>query len=85
MDRSSTDLLLRRQVHYYQGLHDVASVLLMELGGSEAEAFPLMSRLVIGQLRDCTRARWARSQGGAYADGGVSHHPVPSHTWFRIP
>ena len=44
------------QVHYYQGLHDVASVLLMELGG-EAAAFPLLSRLVVGHLRDCTRAR----------------------------
>ena len=53
----------RLQVHYYQGLHDVASVLLMELGG-EAAAFPLLSRLVVGHLRDCTRARCVNQYEG---------------------
>ncbi|GAX81941.1 hypothetical protein CEUSTIGMA_g9369.t1 [Chlamydomonas eustigma] len=42
------------QVHYYQGLHDVASVLMMELG-SEIGAFQLLSQLVVLHLRDCTK------------------------------
>jgi len=41
-------------VHYYQGLHDVASVLLMVCG--EAPACLLLERLALGHLRDCTRA-----------------------------
>ena len=40
-------------VHYYQGMHDVASVLLMVLG--EHAAFPIMSHLTTSHLRDCTR------------------------------
>lgn len=38
---------------YYQGLHDVASVLLMV--GGEAFAFRLLCHLTTCQLRDCTR------------------------------
>ena len=41
-------------VHYYQGLHDVASVLLLVCG--EAAAYALLERLALGHLRDCTRA-----------------------------
>jgi hypothetical protein len=42
------------RVHYYQGLHDVASVLLLVAG--EVAAFRLLRRLASCQLRDCTRA-----------------------------
>lgn len=42
------------RVHYYQGLHDVASVLLLVTG--EVAAFRLLRRLAACQLRDCTRA-----------------------------
>ena len=41
-------------VHYYQGLHDIASVLLLVCG--EAAAYALLERLALGHLRDCTRA-----------------------------
>lgn len=41
------------QVYYYQGLHDVASVLLLVLG--EGLAFQVLCHLVGNQLRDCTR------------------------------
>ena len=41
-------------VHYYQGLHDVASVLLL-VTGSEVAAFRLLRRLAACQLRDFTR------------------------------
>ena len=41
-------------VHYYQGLHDVASVLLL-VTGSEVAAFRLLRRLAGCQLRDFTR------------------------------
>lgn len=41
------------QACYYQGLHDVASVLLMV--GGEHFAFRLMRHLSTCQLRDCTR------------------------------
>lgn len=40
-------------VHYYQGLHSVASVLLFVVG--ERVALPLLQRLAICHLRDCTR------------------------------
>eukprot|EP00798_Chlamydomonas_sp_ICE-L_P029675 gene29675-5089_t len=40
-------------VHYYQGLHDIASVLLMVLG--EQAALPSLRHLSICHLRDCTR------------------------------
>lgn len=40
-------------VHYYQGLHDIASVLLMTVG--EGPAYPLLAHLTGCQLRDCTR------------------------------
>lgn len=40
-------------MHYYQGLHDVASVLL--LVGGEAPAFTMLCRLSTGHLRDATR------------------------------
>ncbi len=43
-----------QEVFYYQGLHDVASVLLLVLG-SERAAFPVLCRLVRCQLRDATR------------------------------
>jgi hypothetical protein len=41
-------------VRYYQGLHDIAAVLLLVLGSEEA-AFPVLCRLVACGLRDCTR------------------------------
>ena len=41
------------QAYYYQGLHDVASVLLLVLG--EGLAFQVLCHLVGNQLRDCTR------------------------------
>ena len=41
-------------VHYYQGLHDVASVLLL-VTGCEVAAFRLLQRLAGCQLRDFTR------------------------------
>lgn len=40
-------------VHYYQGLHDIASVLLMTVG--EAMGYRLLVHLTGCQLRDCTR------------------------------
>lgn len=40
-------------VFYYQGLHDVASVLLMVLG--ERSAGPLLAELSCVHLRDCTQ------------------------------
>lgn len=40
-------------MHYYQGLHDVASVLLLVAG--ERPAFTLLCRLATGHLRDATR------------------------------
>uniref|UniRef100_A0A383V4E2 Rab-GAP TBC domain-containing protein n=1 Tax=Tetradesmus obliquus TaxID=3088 RepID=A0A383V4E2_TETOB len=40
-------------VHYYQGLHDVAAVLLLVAG--ELPAFDLLCRLATGHLRDATR------------------------------
>eukprot|EP00878_Enallax_costatus_P023039 GHUV01024489.1.p1 GENE.GHUV01024489.1~~GHUV01024489.1.p1 ORF type:complete len:314 (+),score=101.63 GHUV01024489.1:978-1919(+) len=40
-------------VHYYQGLHDVASVLLLVAG--ELPAFDMLCRLATGHLRDATR------------------------------
>lgn len=43
-----------RGVHYYQGLHDVAAVLLFVCGG-ERPAYRLLRALVGGHLRDCTR------------------------------
>ncbi|KAG1679158.1 hypothetical protein FOA52_000514 [Chlamydomonas sp. UWO 241] len=45
----------RQHVFYFQGLHDVASVLLLGLG-SEAAAFgPLCALVTRGLMRDCTR------------------------------
>ena len=63
-DRTAKRVQLRRilnaavsahslQVYYYQGLHDVASVLLLVLG--EGLAFQVLCHLVGNQLRDCTR------------------------------
>ena len=40
-------------VYYYQGLHDIAAVLLFVVG--EQCALRLLRRLVICHLRDCTR------------------------------
>lgn len=40
-------------VSYYQGLHDVAAVLLLVVG--EDAAYALLERLVVHHLRDCTR------------------------------
>ena len=40
-------------VHYYQGLHDVAAVLLFTCG--EAAAYRLLAHLAACHLRDCTR------------------------------
>eukprot|EP00210_Caulerpa_lentillifera_P005148 g4920.t1 len=42
------------EVHYYQGLHDIASVLLLTLG--EASAFKVLCKLSNNRLRDCTRS-----------------------------
>lgn len=41
-------------VHYYQGLHDVASVLLLVAG--EPAAFDMLCHLATGHLRDATRS-----------------------------
>ena len=41
------------EVRYYQGMHDVAAVLLFELG--ERPAYVLLHRLARCQLRDSTR------------------------------
>ena len=41
------------EVRYYQGMHDVAAVLLFELG--ERPAYAALHRLARCQLRDCTR------------------------------
>ena len=43
-------------LHYYQGLHDIAAVLLFVCGGDERAAHRLLAALAAGQLRDCTRA-----------------------------
>jgi Rab-GTPase-TBC domain len=40
-------------VFYYQGLHDVAAVLLFVAG--EKAAYTMLSHLAVCQLRDCTR------------------------------
>ena len=40
-------------VHYYQGMHDVASVLLLVAG--EQGAYHVLSHLACCHLRDCTR------------------------------
>lgn len=40
-------------VSYYQGLHDVAAVLLFVAG--ERTAAPMLARLAVCHLRDCTR------------------------------
>lgn len=40
-------------VFYYQGLHDIAAVLLFTAG--EKPAFQMLSSLTVCQLRDCTR------------------------------
>ena len=42
-------------LHYYQGLHDVAAVLLFVCG--EAPAYRMLSRLAQCNLRDCTRPK----------------------------
>lgn len=39
---------------YYQGLHDVASVLLFVVG--EGSAVQMLDQLVSCQLKDCTRS-----------------------------
>ncbi len=44
-----------QDVYYYQGLHDIASVLLLVLG-SERVAFDVLRHLVKNHLRDCTRS-----------------------------
>lgn len=41
------------ELHYYQGLHDVAAVLLFVCG--EYAAYRLLSKLAESHLRDCTR------------------------------
>jgi hypothetical protein len=41
------------ELHYYQGLHDVAAVLLFVCG--EYAAYRLLSKLAKSHLRDCTR------------------------------
>ncbi len=46
--------VMSQDVYYYQGLHDIASVLLL-VCGSERAAFPLLCRVVRCQLRDATR------------------------------
>ena len=40
-------------VHYYQGMHDVAAVLLLVAG--EEGAYRMLSHLATCHLRDCTR------------------------------
>lgn len=41
------------EISYYQGLHDVAAVLLFVAG--ERAAAPMLARLAVCHLRDCTR------------------------------
>ena len=43
-------------IFYYQGLHDVASVLLLTLG--DKAAYVTLTHLSLCQLRDCTRCVW---------------------------
>lgn len=40
-------------IFYYQGLHDIASVLLLTLG--DKAAYETLTHLSLCQLRDCTR------------------------------
>ena len=40
-------------IFYYQGLHDIASVLLLTMG--DKAAFETLTHLSLCQLRDCTR------------------------------
>ena len=42
------------RVHYVQGLHDVAAVLMLTCG--ERAACPMLDRLLAGNLRDCVQA-----------------------------
>ena len=48
---------------YYQGLHDIASVLLFEIG--ERAAFVVLQHLMTNHLRDFTRYHQVRSYPGA--------------------
>ena len=41
------------RLHYYQGLHDVAAVLVRICGNAAAPA--MLERLTLGHLRDCVR------------------------------
>jgi len=87
-----------RAVHYYQGLHDVASVLLL-VTRSEAAAFRLLRRLCVGPLRDCTRPTLSAALAAlsalpallaaadpalaAHLAGTPPHYALPWHlTWF---
>jgi len=54
-------------VYYYQGMHDVAAVLLFEVG--ERPAYVLLRRLARCHLRDCTRRGGPPPPPCAQADG----------------
>lgn len=76
------------EVRYYQGMHDVAAVLLFELG--ERPAYALLHRLARCQLRDCTRCA-ERSccatsplHGPAAAQGKRSQE-LPAHAAQLLP
>jgi hypothetical protein len=79
-------------VHYYQGLHDVASVLLL-VTGSEPAAFRLLRRLCVGPLRDCTRRTLAPALGAvsllptllASADPALATHLAPTPPHYALP
>ena len=66
------------QVCYYQGMHDIASVLLMT--ADEHFAFCLLRHLAACQLRDCTRcAQWVSGDCGV--DGSLPS--LPCRTFSR--
>jgi len=79
-------------VHYYQGLHDVASVLLL-VTGSEAAAFRLLTRLTVGPLRDCTRPTLAPALAAvgllpallSLADPPLAAHLAPTPPHYALP
>lgn len=43
------------KIHYFQGLHDVAAVLMLTAG--ERAANPMVERLLHAHLRDCVQVR----------------------------
>ena len=67
-------------VHYYQGMHDVAAVLLFVAG--ERPAYRMLCHLSTCHLRDCTRYCLGDSQGASFARSRQTA-PSPSTTCLR--